>query len=451
MKNIFSRLISLLLLLCITIGCLASCELINKLTGKDNPSTGDENQHEHVDYVSQLKLDMNSETLKQKVTMKMHIDGDTTHFNAPSNLSAEGYVKARYLAVNTPESTGKIEEWGRAASRFTKEKLENAHSIIIESNDASWNYDGNGRILVFVWYQPTEGAEYRNLNIELLQEGLAMGSSPLETRYGETAVAAVNQATIEDLFVFSQKLDPEFPYGEAESITLKELRLNSANYDGKRVAFEGVVTFYDDGTAYVEEYDAEDGIYYGIQIFDGYDNTLLNILVVGNRVRIVGVVSNFHGTWQVTDLKYNRYKPEDPANSTLISRGNEIPYTEKTVKEFNSNVNILVNDEVISKPFNVVSVSTSISMKDLYVKKVYTTSSGNSAGAMTLTCVDKDGNEISIRTEVLKDENGNVIRDQVYLNETIDVYGHIDYFDLNDTGNGTYQIKVFYASNIIVH
>ena len=446
MKNIFSRLISLLLLLCIALGCLASCNLIFP---DKTPDGG--NEHQHVDYVSQLKLDMDSETLKQKVTVKMHIDGDTTHFNAPTSVASEGVIKARYLAVNTPESTGKIEEWGKAASRFTKEKLANAHSIIVESNDDSWNYDGNGRFLVFVWYQPTEGAEYRNLNIELLQEGLAMGSSPMETRYGEIAVNAVAQATIEKLYIFSQNADPEFPYGEATSVTLKELRTNIEEYNGKRVAFEGVITHYGNGTAYVEEYDPEDNIYYGIQIFDGYDNTLLDVLVKGNRVRIVGVVGSFSGTWQITDLKYNRYRPNDPANSTVISRGNEVSFRETTIEEFNGNVSILINDEKVSLPYTQVAVSTSISMKNLYVKDVYTTRNGNSAGAMTLTCEDADGNEIDIRTEVLKDANGNVVTESAYLYKTIDVMGLIDYFDLNNTGNGTYQIKVFVTDDITVH
>ena len=449
MKNIFSRLISLLLLLCIIIGCLASCDLIfpNDSQGQD----GSGNNHTHVDYVSQLKLDMNSKTLKQEVTVKMHIDGDTTHFNAPTSIAPEGVIKARYLAVNTPESTGKIEEWGKAASRFTKEKLSGAHSIIVESNDDSWNYDGNGRFLVFVWYQPTEGAEYRNLNIELLQEGLAMGSSPMETIYGEAAVAAVAQATIEKLYIFSQNADPEFPYGEATSVTLKELRTNIEEYNGKRVAFEGVITHYGNGTAYIEEYDPEDDVYYGIQIFDGYDNTLLDVLVKGNRVRIVGVVGSFSGTWQVTDLKYNRYRPNDPANSTVISRGNEVSFRETTIERFNGDVTILLNDEKVTLPFVEVSVSTTISMKNLYVKDVYTTKSGNSAGAMTLTCEDANGNEIDIRTEVLKDANGNVVTQNAYLGRNIDVTGLIDYFDLNNTGNGTYQIKVFVTSDITVH
>ena len=449
MKNIFSRLISLLLLLCITIGCLASCDILFPDNSQDQGDSG--NNHTHVDYVSQLKLDMDSETLKQEVTVKMHIDGDTTHFNAPTSVAPDGVIKARYLAVNTPESTGKIEEWGKAASSFTKEKLTNAHSIIVESNDDSWNYDGNGRFLVFVWYQPTEGAEYRNLNIELLQEGLARGSSPRETRYADAAIGALAQATIEKLYIFSQNVDPEFPYGEATSITLKELRTNIEEYNGKRVAFEGVITHYGNSTAYIEEYDPEDDIYYGIQIFDAYDNALTDILVKGNRVRIVGVVGSFSGTWQITDLKYNCYRPNDPANSTVISENNEVSFRETTIDKFNGDVTILLNDEKVTLPFTKVSVSTTISMKNLYVKDVYTTKSGSSAGAMTLTCEDANGNEIDIRTEVLKDANGNVVTEDAYLYQSIDVTGLIDYFDLNNTGNGTYQIKVFVTSDITVH
>lgn len=66
-----------------------------------------------VDYVSQLTLDMNSETLKQEVTVRNYIDGDTTHFNVPRTISSTGVLKARYLAINTPESTGMIEEYGK--------------------------------------------------------------------------------------------------------------------------------------------------------------------------------------------------------------------------------------------------------------------------------------------------------------------------------------------------
>ena len=78
---------------------------------------------EFIDYAAQLQLNMASETQKTEVTVKTFIDGDTTHFNVPVSVSETGVLKARYLAVNTPEVTGKIEEYGKAASRFTREKL----------------------------------------------------------------------------------------------------------------------------------------------------------------------------------------------------------------------------------------------------------------------------------------------------------------------------------------
>ena len=356
-------------------------------------------------------------------------------------------MKARYLAVNTPESTGKIEEWGKKASAFTKEKLTNAHSIIVESEDATWNFDGNGRFLVWVWYQPEEGAEYRNLNLELLQNGLAVGSKAGGTRYGDAAVAAIAQASAEKLYVFSDDIDPEFPYGEAQSVTLKELRVNITEYEGAKVAFEGVITYNSDWTAYIEEYDPETDMYYGIQLFYGYDSNLIKPLAQGNRVRVVGVVSSFHGTYQVASLSYNRMKPNDPANTAVISKDNELPFREATASEFYGNVKIETEEETLELPFTKLAVSTSISMKNLKVVKTYTTQSN---GEMTLTC-EVDGKTIDVRTALLKDADGNIITASYFAGATIDVQGIIDYFDLNDTGNGTYQIKVYSLNDIVKH
>jgi micrococcal nuclease len=111
---------------------------------------------------------MNSETLKAEVDVKLAVDGDTVHFNI-SEPSFDGSVlKARFLAVNTPESTGQIEPYGKTASDFTKEKVMNAVSIIVESDTASWNADSTGdRYLVWVWYKPSANEDYRNLNIEI--------------------------------------------------------------------------------------------------------------------------------------------------------------------------------------------------------------------------------------------------------------------------------------------
>ena len=90
-------------------------------------------------------------------------------------------------------------------------------------------------------------------------------------------------------------------------------------------------------------------------------------------------------------------------------------------------------------------MNTTISMKDLTVVDVYTThNGGESDGAMTLTC-ESDGIEITVRTIVLYDENGELITESAFLDKTIDVVGIVDYF------SGEYQIKVFSTDDITVH
>ena len=404
---------------------------------------------EHVDYVLQTQLDMNSNTKKQEVRFgdRSQIDGDTSHFEVSTSVDPSGVIKARYLAVDTPESTGQIEEWGKAASRFTKEKLSTATSIILESETDRWNYDGNGRYLVWVWYQPTLGAAYRNLNIELLQNGLGASSSASEGRYGATAVAAINQATQEKLHMFSGEKDPEFPYGEATSVTLRELRTNVENYNGVRVAVEGLVTYNSDYTAYIQSYDAETDMWYGMQIFYGYNSQLIPVLAQGTQVRIVGVVTEFYGTYQISSLSYNRMKPEDPANTSQISTGNEIPYPLTDPDRFYSDVTVQTEEgEQTTKVFNELAVSTTISMKELRVRRVYTTTNPDSddCGAMTLTC-EADGVTVSVRTEVLKDENGELITADAYDGKLISVKGVVDHYE------GNYQIRVYTPDDITVH
>ena len=249
---------------------------------------------------------------------------------------------------------------------------------------------------------------------------------------------------------------PNIPNPDMNIITLKELRTNTAAYRGQKVSVEGIVIYNSNYTVYIEAYDAESDLYYGMQVFYGYNSTLHSVLAQGNKVRVVGVVSDFHGTWQISGLEYNPMKPNDPAYTAKLSDGHDVPFTEISVDKFYSDVTISLgedeNGNLIESTFKFtrIAVSTSVSMKNLKVIDVYTTKNGSSAGAMTLTC-QVDGKEIDIRTEVLKDANGNIVDEQYFRGATIDVCGLIDYFDLNDTGNGTYQIKVYTLSDITLH
>lgn len=447
MKKLNSA-IALFLLACLTLSCFTGCKAANPTSS--TPAATDPVAQE-VDYASAVKLDMKSDTAKQEVTVKLFVDGDTTHFNVPTSVDSSGLLKARYLAIDTPESTGKIEEYGKTASKFTREKLEKATSIVIESDDDKWNLDSTGgRYLVWVWYKTSADEQYRNLNIEILQNGLAAGSKTANNRYGDTAMAALTQARALKKNLFSGQKDPNFYYGDAHEVTLKEIRSNPSAYNGEKVAFEGVITVNDNNGVYIEEYDPESDCYYGIYIFYGYGLTGegLEILTVGNRSRIVGSLQFYEagGTYQVAGLTYRQMKPNDPGNIQKISDGNDAAYVLITAEQF-LNGKVTVETEEGSKELSYAeaSAATTVSMKNLKVEKIYTTKTEGSSsyGAMTLTC-SVDGRKISVRTNVLLDDNGNTITQDAYLGKTIDVKGIVDYY------NGSYQIKVFTKNDITI-
>lgn len=387
-----------------------------------------------------------SDTLKQAVIVKSFIDGDTTHFFVPEAVNPEGVLKARYLAVNTPESTGKIEEYGKAASRFAREKLENAAEILIESEDGNWNADSTSeRFLVWVWYKPQGSDTWRNLNVELLQEGLAYANSAASNRYGDTCMGAIQQAKAAKVNIYSGRKDPDFYYGEAIELTLKELRCNIESYNGMKVAFHGVVTA-NSGTqgVYVEDYDAETNQYFGMYIYYGHglNGAGLDALTVGNLTRIVGTVQYYEagGTWQVSDLTYRLMQPDDPNNVQKLDTGYAAAYPAITPEIFASEVTVPNGEEQLTTPWAQLALGTSVEMQGLNVVDAYTSDDG----AITLTCVAED-KTITIRTVPLRDESGNLITQETYLGKTLDVKGIVDFFD------GTYQIKVFTPDNIIIN
>jgi len=484
-KSIF-KILSIILLLVLSLSILVSCESNNSgevdPEKKQDPETkqdGDKKDPEegkkeegnkdpepktdpdplvHTDYSTSVKLDMESETAKAEVTVKIFIDGDTTHFRVPTDVVSNGVLKARYLAINTPESTGKIEEYGKKASNYTKTQLSKATSIYIESDDENWNVDSTGsRYLVWVWYKTEEDTEYRNLNIEILQNGLAIASNSAQNRYGSTCIAAINQAKAEKLNVYSGKQDPDFYYGGAVSITLKELRYNVEEYNGIKVAFEAnIYRNYNNGV-YLEEYDEETETYFGFYAYYGTTASggVLSQIKPGYRAKVVGTISEFQGAYQIAGLQYDIWGEEDSCEK--ISEGYTAAYTLTTALDFTTrkvSAEFVVENELgeeelktMEIPYAEAVLNSSISMENLYVDSVYTTDSdeeSSSYGALTLTC--KVGNiTISVRTVVLKDEGGNTITADCYEGKTINVKGIVDCY------NGSYQIKVFNASDITIN
>ena len=81
MKKVFSTL-SIILIVAVMALCLFACDNKNDDNGGNTTP-----QYNHVDYVDQLKLDLNSTTAKVvNPEIKSYIDGDTTHFTVSNSV-----------------------------------------------------------------------------------------------------------------------------------------------------------------------------------------------------------------------------------------------------------------------------------------------------------------------------------------------------------------------------
>ena len=430
------KLCALILLLCTAISCLVAC----------GGGSG-------VDYVAELGLDMSTDSIKQEVTVYKNIDGDTTHFKfkdstkLPEAAREDGYFKARYMAINTPESTGKIEEWGRRASDFTKNALNSAESIIIESDDDKWNPDSTGsRFMVWVWYRTSADSEYRNLNLEILQNGLAVASNASDNRYGDVCTKAFNQARDQKLYVHSGEKDPDFFYGEAIKMTLKELRLSINDYIATTVAVEGVVTRNDGNNGvYIESYDEETERYYGVYVYYSANPSygVAPMLAAGNLVRVVGKISDFDpDNPQISGLVYNARDPENEFQMAKLGQGYEASYTEISADTFvNAKETVTVGDEEREMRVAELMLGTTVSMKNLKVKSV---KPAQSSDALTIYC-DVDGIEVQVHAPAMYDEYRQPITEEYYLGKTFDIKGVVDVF------YEVYQIEFYSLSDIVFH
>ena len=105
---------------------------------------------------------INSVNAKETVTLNKCVDGDTAWFNLNNEV-----IKTRFLAIDTPESTTEIEEYGKEASEFTCNKLTTAKKIEIEYDENADKTDKYNRHLVWIF---VDGELLQNL---IIKEGLA--------------------------------------------------------------------------------------------------------------------------------------------------------------------------------------------------------------------------------------------------------------------------------------
>ncbi|MDE6655901.1 MAG: thermonuclease family protein [Anaeroplasmataceae bacterium] len=420
---------NLLLILCFTIflGVLASCDETNDPINSDNPTL------EVVDYVEQTKLNMTVTSSHSffgndgvaLATVVRCVDGDTAVF-----LTGGKEFTARFLGVDTPESTGQVEEWGKTASLFTADKLNNAVSVVVQSNGGPAQLDTTGnRYLTYVWYQPAVNADYRLLNLELVQEGLSAGKSANATLYESQLVAAQAQAEALKLRKWGKEKDPNYYYGTAEPVTIRYIYENQTEMikKGTKVAFDCTITREDGMYVYAQDYDAETDKVYSLLLYKGY-NLKTKKLVVGNRVKITGNVQEYNGMVQVSSMQDIAVASED--NIKFIQKDYTIYTTNISGDELNK------ADSSMERLF--------VKLENVKVTSMYTTKEGDSAGAITITGTAPDGTIVKIRTAVLLTEDYTLIKEDYFKDKTITVFGLIETFQ------NAKQVKVVSINDVTI-
>ena len=441
MKNkIFIKILSLLTVVSVLLSAvlLSSCQKAPPaVTDAETTSAGTDQPEDAgvweytrdpslPDFATRVKLNASNidgdfeKTGRGRVTVEQFIDGDTVHF---WNNSKSSVIKARFLAIDTPESTGKVEPWGKPASRYTKSKLEKAAEIVLESStEGVAEVDSTGeRYLCWVWYRNTGDDTWRNLNIEILSDGLAMGKSTSSTLYGTVAMEALTSARNEKLNLYSGKKDPLFYYGSAVELSIKSLVLNKSTYSGTKVRFEGVVTKESGGGIYMESFDEDTQQYYGVYVYGGFAALAPKFLVPGYKLLLTGTADdNESFGFQVSGLSFSLINPTDD-DTKILEKDVAVKPTLISAKDLNEN-------ETLENTF--------VRLENLKVTSIYTTqSTTDSDGAMTLTC-DADGTTVTVRTVRLT-QDGKTVTEEYFSGKTISVNG------ISTTYNGKPQLKLF--------
>lgn len=279
----------------------------------------------------------------------MTIDGDTAHFTPKVTTTSSDTVKARFYGIDTPESTGRIQPYGKQASNFTKDKLLNASkngTIVlagVSSEYAVPETDANKRHLCCVWINETvknaPKDQLTNLNLWIIQEGYSdPGSLNKMPEYEETFLAAFNQAKSAKLKKFSGQDDPLYNKGDFIDTDIADIMrevyqtMDDDSYENPfnnvKVRVKGTVAGFANNTLFLQAYDFIDDQYYGINCFCGMNSPAAKYIKVGNYLQVCGTAldsENFG--FQITGLEghfpsLEKYAKEDDVKILYTAEDN---------------------------------------------------------------------------------------------------------------------------------
>ena len=113
-----------------------------------------------------------------EVTLTSCVDGDTARFNYPQIIydAIPNFSNStRFLNMDTEETYGTPEEWGKPGSVYTCDLLNSAESIVLQTdpNDDLIDNEDYRRLLAWIWIKLPNEDEYFLLNYMVVKQGLA--------------------------------------------------------------------------------------------------------------------------------------------------------------------------------------------------------------------------------------------------------------------------------------
>ena len=396
------------LVLLLGLGVLASCGENNNSSSQDSAS------YEDGHYVNSLKLTRSFEGKKftedgiGEVLLASCTDGDTAKFYNVGETTQDRYA-LRFLGVNTPESTAKVEPWGKSASVYTQNVLNSATSIVLENDISVWGQmDNNGyRYLGFIWYKTAGDTEYKNLNLELVEKGYSRNQLFDDSSlcpYRTTFEAADNAARSKGLRVHGE-IDPNYDYSnEIIELTIAECRKNYNEYgmggetgasSGKRLRIEAVVVGMIGDNMVLRDLvpDEDTGLYAGIYAYLGYNTALDTAVDPGDIVKFYCRLSKFNDSMQLTDVKSSFLDKNYPFQ--IVKTAEEV-----SLEEYPSyNIDpVVVDPNTITSPAGLGKYSGGYIRTEVTIREVDLSYDGT----------DNDNEEGEVLGYYKKDKNNNM-------------------------------------------
>lgn len=311
MKKIVSILLSILIIAVLVCAVACKHEDLNAL----DPSTKSSVYYDTITKKCKLTKNYNGKSFLDDgiglATVDAYTDGDTTRF-----FTGEDNVIIRYYCIDTPESTGGVEKWGKAASNFVKSRLSEATEIVLESSTGGKPVKDSYhvRYLGFVWYKTASYNEFKLLNLELVENGFS-NNNDVNSPYYDYFSEAERFARDNQIRKFGNDDDPLYST-DPIPMTVKDFHENQELYYNEEHDSGAKVVF----TAYLESlyispsgthtftaatYDFETGEKYTIKVYTAYSSSQASKLKIGNMYTITGAIQKYNGDFQVSGVVYN--------------------------------------------------------------------------------------------------------------------------------------------------